>query len=392
MDIQNKTQNDIHLEQPDFSEFQDPWENYYVSNDPDIYKSENNEREQYYSTINSSSPISVLNESLNSVHQTQSSLEYNRNSYYNQQYSENMSVLYTLNHYNQIESDQLINETEQQHFSHSNDIDRKSYHNQQYSENMSPSYTLNHHNQLESNQLINETDNEQHFSHSNDIVTLNTDSEHWEVQDNIEQYNPLHNVQYYHLNESQYQPTNNQHIPQNTCNRLVSEETNQHQHIEYKCNYQHSSNNNNKLLSKEIKHQHNEPYIDRHCNYYQMFDNVNNKQLVQHCEQENQTSKSLDVNINHVQTTPNNIAQNNLSIKQTTEQNENINVTDKRTITLSISPHPDSKPCTDFHNVATQSDSHIMDDSNSSNVSNCNISFYIKIKSIFLLHFRILAL
>ncbi|KAK1123077.1 hypothetical protein K0M31_008712 [Melipona bicolor] len=100
-----------------------------------------------------------------------------------------------------------------------------------------------------------------------------------------------------------------------------------------------------------------------------MFDNVNNKQLVQHCEQENQTSKSLDVNINHVQTAPNNIAyQNNLSIKQTTEQNENMNITDKRTSTLiSTSPHPDSKPCTDFHNVATQSDSHIMDDSNSSN-------------------------
>ncbi|KAK9306630.1 hypothetical protein QLX08_002808 [Tetragonisca angustula] len=366
MDIQNKTQNDIHLEQPDFSEFQDPWENYYVSNDPDIYKSENNEREQYYSTINSSSPICVLNESLNSVHQTQSSLEYNRKSYHNQQYSENMSALYTLNHYNQIEPDQLINETEQQHFSHSNDIDRKSYHNQQYSENMSPSYTLNY-NQLESNQLINETDNEQqHFSHSNDIVALNTDSEHSKVQDNIEQYNPLHNVQYYHLNESQYQPTNNQHIPQNTCNRLVSEETNQ-QHIEYKYNYQHSSSNNNKLLSNEIKH--NEPYIDHHCNYYQMFDNVNNKQLVQHCEQENQTSKSLDVNINHVQTTPNNIAyQNNFSIKQATEQNENMNVTDKRTSTLiSTSPHPDSKPCTDIHNVATQSDSHIMDDSNSSN-------------------------
>ncbi|KOX71189.1 Glycogenin-1 [Melipona quadrifasciata] len=325
MDIQNKTQNDIHLEQPDFSEFQDPWENYYVSNDPDIYKSENNEREQYYSTINSSSPISVLNESLNSVHQTRSSLEYNGKSYHNQQYSENI-------------------------------------------ENISSSFTLNHQNQLESNQLINETE-QQHFSHSNDIVILNANSEHWKVQDNIEQYNPLHNVQYYHLNESQYQPTNNQHIPQNTCNRLVSEETNQHQHIEYKCNYQHSSNNNNKLLSKEIKHQHNEPYIDHHCNYYQMFDNVNNKQLVQHCEQENQTSKSLDININHVQTAPNNIAyQNNLSIKQTTEQNENMNVTDKRTSTLiSTSPHPNSKPCTDFHNVATQSDSRIMDDSNSSN-------------------------
>ena len=388
MDIQNKTQNDIHLEQPDFSEFQDPWENYYVSNDPDIYKSENNEKEQYYSTVSkSSSPISVLNESLNSVHQTQSPLEYNRKSYHNQQ---NMSALYTLNHYNQTESNQLIDETEQQHFSHSNDIDRKSYHNQQYSENTSPLYTLNHHNQLESNQLINETE-QQHFSHSNDIAILNAESEYWKVQDNIEQYNPLHNVQYYHFNESQYQPTNNQHISQST--RLISEETN-HQHIKYKCNYQHSSSNNNKLFSKEIKHQHNEPYINHHCNYYQMFDNVNNKQLVQHCEQENQISKSLDVNIDHVQTIPNNIAyQNNLSIKQNTEQNENINVTDKRTSTvISTSPHPDSKPCTDFHNVATQSDSHIMDDSNSSNVSNCNIFFYIKIKSIFLLHFRILAL
>ncbi|KAG9431291.1 inner centromere protein A isoform X4 [Apis mellifera carnica] len=59
---------------------------------------------------------------------------------------------------------------------------------------------------------------------------------------------------------------------------------------------------------------------------------------------------------------------NNVLIKENIEQNENMNVTDKQTCTLiSTSPHPDSKPCIDFHNVATQSDPHIMDDLNNSN-------------------------
>ncbi|XP_071859671.1 glycogenin 1 isoform X1 [Bombus fervidus] len=323
MDMQNKIQNDIYLEPPDFSEFQDPWENYYVPNDSVIYKTENNKRQQYYFKINSSSPISILNESSKSVCQSQSSPECNREFYHNQQCSENMSSSHMRNHHNQVQSNQYMNEIEQQHL----------------------------------------------FPNSNDTYTLNVESNHQQTQDNIEKYISVHNIQYHHSNESHYQSTNNQYISQSTCNdsnRLESEEIKQHQHIEY----EHSSNNSNKSFSEEIKqHQHNETYVNHHCSYCQMFDNLNNKQLVQHYEQGNQTCKSLDVNINHDQAMPNNIAyQNNLSNKQNTERNKNINVTDKRTSTLiSTSPHPDSKPCTDFHNVATQSDLHIMDDPNSSN-------------------------
>ncbi|PBC27653.1 Glycogenin-1 [Apis cerana cerana] len=299
-DIQDKTQNDIYLEPPDFSEFQDPWENYYVQNNSIIYKTENNER-QYYSVNSNSSPVSVLNDQFNylkPVQQThKSSLKYNRELQHNQQYNEPIFSLHTQYHQNQEQSNQFINKIEKRHS----------------------------------------------FSNSNDTTILNIQPNYFQLEHNIKKYIPVHNyIQNHHSKTKQ-------------------------QHINYEQTYQQSSNNNNKSLSEEIKHPH-KLYNNHHDDHYQMLDNINNKQ---HHEQKNQTCDSLDVNIIHDQhyIMLNNITyQNNALIKQNIEQNENMNVTDKQTCTLiSTSPHPDSKPCIDFHNVATQSDPHIMDDLNNSN-------------------------
>lgn len=126
-DIQDKMQNDIYLEPPDFSEFQDPWENYYVQNNSIIYKAENNERQQYYSVNSNSSPVSVLNEQfsyLKSVQQIhESSSKYNRELQHNQQYNEHIFSLHTQYHQNhQEQSNQFINKIEKRHsFSNSDD-------------------------------------------------------------------------------------------------------------------------------------------------------------------------------------------------------------------------------------------------------------------------------
>ncbi|OAD56049.1 Glycogenin-1 [Eufriesea mexicana] len=325
-DIQNKTPNDIYLEPPDFSEFQDPWENYHVQNDSVTHEAEKNERQQYYSTptINSSSSTTVLSDQfsyLKSIHQT--------------------------------------------HYESSSDHNREFYHNQQYNDYISSSYTEHYHNQIQTNQFMNETEQHQLFSHPSDTSTLNVQCNH-----NIENCVPMHRV-HHHSSESQHQHVDYQCFPESTNNnRLVLKEKEQNnQQVDYAHISQHSFNNSNKSLSEEIQHQHNESYVDHHCSHCQMFNNVNNKQSSQHYEQENETCQALEINIDHDHHVQNNIAyQNDILIKQNTEQNENVNVADNQIGTLTFTnPHPDSKPCTDFHNVATQSDPHIMDDLNSSN-------------------------
>ncbi|KOC61406.1 Glycogenin-1 [Habropoda laboriosa] len=344
-DIQDKTQNDIYLEPPDFTEFRDPWENYCVQNDPIIYKAEDNQPQQYYSTFNSSPSVSMLNDQFNylkSVHQT---------------------------HY----------ETPAEH-------SREFYHKQHHNEYNSSSHVQHHHNQEQSNQFINKNEQQHLFFPSEDTSSSNIQTNHWQNQHSIENCIPVHSVQSHHSNESQHQYVDYQYTPQSSCNdsnRLVSGDIKQNQHVDYQHTPQHSLNDNNKSLSEETKqHQHNEPYINHQCNHYQMYDNVNNKQPTQHYEHENQSfhfneqtefkfkrEESLNVNIDHNQTMQSNVAyQNDPPIKQSTEQNDNVNITDERTNALiSTSPHPPSKPCTDIHNVATQSDPHITDDLNSSN-------------------------
>ncbi|XP_076763089.1 glycogenin 1 isoform X1 [Xylocopa sonorina] len=328
-DIQDKTQNNIYLEPPDFSEFQDPWENYHVQNDPVIHKTENNETQQYYSSINDFSSTSVLSEQFNytkSVHQThyESSPEYNREFHYKQQYTES---------------------------------------------NL-PSYSQHNNNQEQYNQFTKETD-QCLLLHSNDSYLSNSQSNHYQNQHTA----PVYNVQSHHSNESQYQHIDLQYIPQNPCkdsDREMSKETKQHQSTEHQHAHQRFSNDSNKSFSEEIKcnediqHQHDKPYVDN-CSHHQMYDNVNKEQSTQYYEQENHNS--LNIKINHDQVMKDNIThQNDHTIKQNIVQNENVNITDKRTNALiSTSPHPNSTPCTEFHNVATQSDPHITDDLNSSN-------------------------
>lgn len=336
-DIQKKTSNDIYLELPDFSEFQDPWENYHIQNDSVTHEAKNNERQQYYSTpiINSFSSTTALSDQfsyLKSIHQT--------------------------------------------HYESSSDHNREFYHNPQYNDYISSSHTEHYHNQIQSNQFINESEQDQLFSHPSDTSTLNVQCNH-----NIENYVPVDRVQHHHSSESQHQHVDYQCFPQSTNNNRVvlKEEKQNNQQVDYAHISQHSFNNSNKSFSEDI---HNEPYVDHHCGHCQMFNNVNSKQSSQHYEQKNETCQSLDVNIHHDHHVQNNIAyQNDILIKQNTEESENVNVADNQTGTLTFtSPYPDSKPCTDFHNVATQSDPHIMDDLNSSNVSNCSHIFSFKLK------------
>ncbi|CAL7939683.1 unnamed protein product [Xylocopa violacea] len=328
-DIQDKTQNNIYLEPPDFSEFQDPWENYRVQNDPVIHKTEDNETQQYYSLINDLSSASVLSEQFNytkSVHQT--------------------------------------------HYESSPEYNREFYHKQQYTEYNLPSYSQHNNNQEQYNQFTNETKQCLPF-HSNDSYLSNSQSNHCQNQHSA----PVYNVQSHNSNESQYLHFDLQYIPQNLCNdsdREVSKETKQHQHTDHQNAHQHFSNDSNKSFSEEIKcnehmqHEHDRPYVD-HCSHHQMYDNVNKEQSTQYYEQKNH--KSLNIKINHDQVMKNNIThQNDHIVKPNIVQSENVNITDKRTNALiSTSPHPNSTPCTEFHNVATQSDPHIMDDLNSSN-------------------------
>ncbi|XP_012150684.1 glycogenin 1 isoform X2 [Megachile rotundata] len=308
-EVQDKTQSDIHLGSADFSEFKDPWENYCV---------EDNKIEQYYSTIDNSSSISVLNDE-----------------------------------YNYLNSVQHICESRPEH-------NREMYHNQEYNEyNNTPSHTQHYHNQEQYNEFINE--NEQHsFFHSKDISKDQSDN--WQSQCSIEKYIPVHSTPNYYSSESQHQHTDSQYISQSLFE------------------------NSNKSLSKEVNNQHNRSYVDHQSNHYHMYDNINTKQSIHH-EQKNQNfycneqinleltkQKSLNVKLDHDQAVKNNIiCQNNLpaieqNIEQNVEQNENKYITDKQTVTpISTIPYPVSKPCTDFHNVASQSDSHIMEDINNSN-------------------------
>lgn len=373
-DIQDKTQNDTYLGPPDFSEFQDPWENYSVQNDPAIYKTEDNETQQYYSTVNNSQPTSILSEQFScpkSVHQThyESPPDHSRDVYHRQQHNECNSS----------------SRNQPQHHHH---------------------HHHHHHPQEQYNQLINQNAPQQSSSYSKDTSISEVQPSHWQNQHSIENSISVQSVQSHHSDESQHHHVDYQCVPRDHCydnSRLVLEKTNQYQQVDHQYNYQHSFNDSNKSQSVEIKEsQRNEPYGDHQCNHYQVYDNVNNEQVPQHYEQKNQMfhtnsqtdfrreeQKPFDEKVDHDQGTKNSIVyRNDPLIQRNTEQIRNITITDERTDTLvSTSPYPDSKPCTDFHNVASQSDPQIGDDLNSSNVSNCshiylftlkiNISFFV---------------
>ncbi|XP_076621464.1 glycogenin 1 isoform X2 [Colletes latitarsis] len=365
IDVQDKPQSDFYVETPDFSEFKDPWENYHVQSDLVFHRKEdNNETKQYYSTTDRSSSINMLSDTFNSVksvHQThyESPPEHNKEVLYEQQCSEyNTSHSHIQHHSNQEQSNQFIGESKQKHM----------------------------------------------FFHSDNTSILNVQSDYWQNQQNIENYVPVHSVQHY-SNESQshvdyqhswgnscksvpeetkrHQHVNHQHTYQYPCNdnhELFPEETTQHEHA-----YQHSANNSNKSLPEETKqHQHHESYVNhQHSTQHQMYDNVTHHQATQYYEQNSQTFHSNEYNDfeskkqepyntnERKQATENNIIhQSNLFTKQNTEQGEDINITDERTNTLiSTSPHPVSKPCTDIHNVATQSDLHVTEDSSNAGLA-----------------------
>lgn len=90
----------------------------------------------------------------------------------------------------------------------------------------------------------------------------------------------------------------------------------------------------------------------------------------EHNEFERKESSNVEVRHDEV-TEDNAVHRDDISVRINTEERGNANITDEQTNPLmSTSPHPVSKPCTDIHNVATQSDPHITEDS--SNVSNCS--------------------
>ncbi|XP_033334373.2 glycogenin 1 isoform X1 [Megalopta genalis] len=340
-DIQDKSQNDIYIEPPDFSEFKDPWENYCAQTNLVIHKQEDsNATQQYYSTINRISPITILSDTINSVqsHQShnESQLEHNR------EYSEYNSPLYTQHHYNQEQSNQFISEYKQQHT----------------------------------------------FCHSENAFNKQVHNDFWQNQHSVENYAPVNNTQHQHFNESQdHQKVDYQHTHQHSCsNIIVPEETRQYQHVDHHHTYQHSYNDDHRSFSEETKqhehqhvpyhspndsnralqeepkqHQHNDHFVDHQ---HQVYDNTINQQATQHYEQENhshyKTEEYTTVKIDCAQPKHTTVYHNDLSINQNAEQGENLNITDVRTNPLiSTSPPPDSKPCTDTHNIATQSDPHI---------------------------------
>nr|XP_034184517.1 uncharacterized protein LOC117606308 isoform X1 [Osmia lignaria] len=287
--VQDKTQNDVHLGPADFSEFKDPWEDYYM---------QDNKTEQYYSIVDRSSPISMLNDQfnyLNIVHQNyESPPEHNR----------------------------------------------ELHHTQQYNECNSPTHTQHYHNQEQFNELSNKNVQDSLFL-SKDISKVQSD--HWQNLHSIENYVPIHSSPSNHSRESQ------------------------HQYNDHQYNSQSLFESSNKSVSKETSKQHNESYVDHQCSNH---DSVNNKQTTHH-EQKNQnfySNEQINFEFTKREFLTDQTARNNLSIEQNIEQNKILNITDKQTIAqISTSPHPVSKPCTDFHNVASQSDSHIMEDVNNSN-------------------------
>ncbi|XP_076683012.1 glycogenin 1 isoform X2 [Andrena cerasifolii] len=433
-DIQDNTQSDIYSETPDFSEFKDPWENYCIQNDPVINKKEdNNETEQYYSTIDRSSPITVLRNEFNSVKLAQ-----------------------------------------QAHYESPLEHNRESFQQQQYNEYRAPA--------VQSNKFVNENKQQNSFFHSENTPSTIGHSNYWGNQHITESY--VHSAQNHHSSESQHQHqhVNHQHSC-NDSNASLSEGTKQHQHVEHRPAYQHSSNDSHKSLPEQVRehqhveyqyiyqdssnnnndkpwseqakqHQHGEPHADyqhnqhhvhdyqhnqhhvpdyqhnqhhvhdyqhnqhhvpdyqhnqhhvhdyqhnqhhvhdyqhnqHHAHDYQhnqqhVHDDVNKQQPPQHHEQENhivhsneQTNfvyrnhESLNDKFRHEQAAETAVAhQNDYSIKESGERGENINITDERTHTqISTSPHPVSKPCTDTHNVATQSDPHVTEDSSNAGLA-----------------------
>lgn len=372
--------------------------------------------------------------SVKSVHQTQyeSPPEHNREVFHGQQYNEyNSSPLHIQPHHKQEQSNQFIGESKQKHmFFHSENtsitkVQSDYWQNQQSIENYVPVHSIQNHHSDKHQQY--HVDYQHSCNNNNKLLSEETkqyqhtyqhpcNDSHKLLPNEIKQHQ---HVNYQHswsdnhtaLSEEtkQYQPANYQHTYQQLCNdshKLLSEKAKQyhiyqqpcndnhklfpdetkHQHIDYQHSCQHSSNNSNKSFSEETKqHQHHEPCVNHQHSQHQMCDNANYHQATQHYEQNSQILNSnectdfecknqepFNIKIDHEQVIETNIIhQNNFSIKQNSEQNENINITDERTNTLiSTSPHPVSKPCTDIHNVASQSDLHVTEDS--SNVSNCS--------------------
>ncbi|XP_053973879.1 uncharacterized protein LOC128873900 [Hylaeus volcanicus] len=304
-DIQDKPQSDIYIETPNFAEFKDPWENYYVQNDPGSHKNENNnETEQYYSTTDSTSLVNMLTDTCTPPKPNK--------------------------------------DNEHQYSAY----------------NYFPPHIQHHQNQEQSNQFNQQNIENYVHSWSENCKSLPEETEH-------NQHADIQHTYQHHSNDN---------------HKSFPEETTQHHHIDYPHACQHSSNNNNKLLPEETKHhQHHEPYVNHQ---HQMYDIVNHHQA-QHFQQNGQPfhsneqtdfqrerRESLSIDIDRQQVTENVVHQNHFSTKQSTEQNENINVTDERTDTLiSTSPHPVSEPCIDIHNVATQSDLHVTEDSSNAGLA-----------------------
>ncbi|XP_026672348.1 myb-like protein D isoform X3 [Ceratina calcarata] len=311
-DTTDRTQNDIYV-QPDFSEFQDPWENYLTRNNSIIHETEDNVTQQYYSTTNTCSPAPTF---VNQTHY-EPPTEHGR-THYQQQYIEPLHIQH--NHNQEQISDYVNNETEQQH----------SY--------FHPSDTS--------------VSNARHTWHNRPSV-------------------PVYNVQNHHSNESQHQHVDHHHqyispmSHYDNNNTLSSEETREHKHVDYQSVYQQNSFNNNESPSEEVikRQQHNEHYVD--CNHYKT---SNSEQFNHHYKKEN--NESVNIKTDHDRPVDdNNIAHKNDHLtERKAVRNKNVNFTDERTKTsVSFSPIPNSKPCTDIHKVATQSDLHVMDDLSNSN-------------------------
>ncbi|XP_031842223.1 glycogenin 1 isoform X2 [Nomia melanderi] len=377
-DIQDKPQNDIYIEPPDFSEFKDPWENYCVQNDPVIHQQgDNNETQQYYSTIDRPSPITILSDTFNSVqpvHQThyESPLEHNREVLFHktQHNDYNSSLSYTQHHHNQEQPNQFISEHKQYTFCHSENtpttqVHNDFWHNQRNVENYIPvnNTESQHSNNSEKHYNVDHQHNHQHnhqytHQHSYSNVTVPEETRHYRQH-----------VDHDHTYQHSY----------NGDHRSFPEETKQHEYVDYQhVHHHHSPNYSNRELQEESKqHQQNETLFVDHqqSQHHQTYDNVTNQEATQHYEQENQTHHTREEYINdkidHAQPNEINIVHHNdFSIKHNVEQNENVNITDVRTNPLiSTSPPPDSKPCTDIHNVATQSDPHITEDSSNAGLA-----------------------
>ena len=432
-DTQDNTQSDIYSETPDFSEFKDPWENYCIQNDPVINKKEdNNETEQYYSRIDRSSPITVLRNEYNSVKSAQQAhyetpLEHNRESFHKQQRNEYNSPAAHIQCRNQEQSNQFVSENKQQNsFFHSENTPNTISGHSNYWGNRhiteSHVHSAQNHRYSESQQQHQHV-NHQHYCNDSNASLSDGTNQHQHVE-HRPAYQHSGNESHKSLPEQvrEHQHVEYQYIHQDSSNnnndKPWSEQAKQHQHNEPRADYQHDNQHHvpdyqhnqhhvhdyqhNQHHVHDYQHnqhrvhdcQHNQHHVhDYQHNQHHVHDDVNKQQPPQHREQEDhivhsneQTNfvhrnhESLNDNVRHEQAAETAAARQNdyYSIKESGERGENINITDERTQThISTGPHPLSKPCTDIHNVATQSDPHVTEDS--SNVSNCSHILFFKL-------------